>query len=88
LNQFYKNQNKTTLLSYGLKENLIDDLKSGKEDCFYLGLYRRYEWIERIIEFYKGIDFQDQDHSVTEQRVKIQRKNITKRLREEVSISS
>ena len=84
LNQYYSEQTIDTLVSYGLKTSLIQDLKNNRENCFYLGLYKRYEWIQRIIDYYRGIEFEDQDHSISEQNVKIQRKKIPKRLRDKV----
>jgi hypothetical protein len=84
LNQFYSEQSVQTLLSYGLKDTLVEDLKSGHHDGFYLGLYKRYEWIERICDYYRGIKFHEQDHRVSDQTIKTVRKSIPKRLREDV----
>lgn len=80
LNQFYSRQTVETLVSYGHKESIINDIRESKEDCFYLGLYKKYEWIERVIDSIHT-PYENQDHSITEKIVKVERKKIPASLR-------
>jgi DNA-sulfur modification-associated/HNH endonuclease len=76
LNNFYSEQSNQTLLSYGVKENIINEARN---DNFYLGMFRNYEWIERLLER-PYIQFQDQIHLVVEKEIKL-RKRISRTLR-------
>ena len=55
LNMFYKNKPESELSSYGI------DFNDKKREIlcktgFYLGLYRRYEWIDRLFKEYNVIN--------------------------------
>lgn len=78
LNQFYSDRTMEELCSYGHKEMMIKELKESKDD-FYLGLYRKYEWIDRLLE-YKDRPFEEQNHCVNENK----RKRIPPTLRKKV----
>jgi 5-methylcytosine-specific restriction endonuclease McrA len=67
------------LYSYGIKKNLVQEVRS-KNITFYLGLFRRYEWIERILE-YNTREYEHQDHSIRDIYIKTSRKSIPKRIR-------
>jgi hypothetical protein len=81
LNKFYSEQSNKTLLSYGIKENIINE---SRNDNFYLGIFRNYEWIERLLER-PYIQFDEQVHFVAEKELKL-RKNISRTLRQQVWI--
>jgi hypothetical protein len=84
LNHFYSLQSIETLVSYGHKETLVKELKESNDD-FYLGLYKKYEWIERIIELYVNkTPYDKQDHFISEKKIKIERKKIPSALRANV----
>jgi len=84
LNNFYSSQTIDTLISYGHKENILKEIKESNED-FYLGLYKKHEWIEKIIELYvKGTPYDKQEHYATEKQTKIERKKIPATLRSHV----
>ncbi len=84
LNQFYSQQSIDTLVSYGHKQEFIKEMKENNED-FYLGLYKKYEWIERIIDLYvNGIPYENQQHYISDKRVKMERKKIPASLRASV----
>ena len=80
LNQFYSQQTVDTLLSYGHKEAVINEIRESKDDCFYLGLYKKYEWIERVIDSIHT-PYENQDHSLVDKTIKIERKKIPASLR-------
>lgn len=79
LNKFYSEQSNQTLLSYGLKNHLIDE---ARKENFYLGIFRNYEWIERLLER-PTTPFQDQLHLVVDKEFKL-RQRISKTLRNQV----
>lgn len=79
LNKFYSEQSDQTLLSYGIKNNLI---KEARNESFYLGMFRNYEWIERLLER-PSTSFEDQVHLVVEKEFKL-RQRISRTLRNEV----
>lgn len=81
LNEFYSQKTDKELKDFGHKEGLI---KEARESGFYLGLYRKYEWLDRLIEFRAGKGFTDQAHSVSEVAVKNLRKKIPAALRKRV----
>jgi len=84
LNHFYASQSIDTLVSYGHKESLVKEIKDANDD-FYLGLYKKYEWIERIIELHANqTPYDKQEHFVTEKQAKIERKKIPAVLRANV----
>ena len=66
-------------MSYGLKESIINDAKN--ED-FYLGMFRNYEWIERLLER-PSVPFEDQLHLVSDKDLKL-RKSISRTLRTQI----
>jgi len=79
LNKYYSDQSNKTLLSYGIKENIINEARSEE---FYLGMFRNYEWIERLLER-SYTPFEEQEHFVIGKEIKL-RKNISRTLRMEV----
>ena len=78
LNQFYSDQPPAKFLEWGVKDfdKKYKDLLESK-DPFYLGLYRSYEWIDRLID---ARPFEQQDHHA----YVINRKTIPKKLRTQV----
>ena len=82
LNKFYSEQPLERLLEYGHKESLINELQD-----FYLGLYRNYEWIERLIE-YENTPYENQSHYINEKYIKHERQNISRTLRQKVWIKT
>ena len=84
LNHFYSSQSTDTLISYGHKEVIVKELKDSSES-FYLGLYKKYEWIERIIELYvNSTPYENQEHYIIDKQVKIERKKIPSAVRANV----
>jgi hypothetical protein len=79
LNKFYLEQSNQVLLSYGIKESIINEART---EQFYIGMFRNYEWIERLLER-PFIPFENQIHLVTEKEIKL-RKNISRTLRIQV----
>ena len=79
LNIFYSEKSNQTLLSYGIKENIINEARN---EQFYLGMFRNYEWIERLLER-PSITFEEQVHLVIENEIKL-RKTISRTLRKHV----
>jgi hypothetical protein len=80
LNNFYADKSMEELFLYGHKDSLIRELKESKED-FYLGLYRKYEWIDRILEYKTdNKPFHEQNHSLNENK----RKRIPPSIRKKV----
>lgn len=83
LNEFYSNQPNSKFIEWGIKgiSNMrkICDNQGGTK--FYLGLFKHYEWIQRLLE---EKNFESQDHRVNESVVKEERKAIPKQIRREV----
>lgn len=70
LNQFYADNSLEELCSYGHKEKIIREIRESKDD-FYLGLYRKYEWIDRLLEYREnGKSFNEQNHSINDTKRK------------------
>jgi hypothetical protein len=79
LNKFYSEQSNKTLSSYGIKDNIINEARNNN---FYLGMFRNYEWIERLLER-PSITYEEQLHFVVEKEIKL-RKSINRTLRHQV----
>lgn len=75
LNDFYRTSPKNKLDEWGVKKT---------DDDFCLGWFRQYEWLERLIDLYSHIPFDQQDHSVASIEVKKSRKKIPKVLKIDV----
>lgn len=76
LNKFYSEKTSEELFSYGHKESLVKELKESNDD-FYLGLYRKYEWLDRLLD---NKPYHEQNHNVSENR----RKRIPSTIRKKV----
>ena len=80
LNQFYADSSLEELCSYGHKEKNVKEIKESKEE-FYLGLYRKYEWIDILLEYReKSKPFNQQNHSINDNK----RKRIPTSMRKKV----
>jgi HNH endonuclease len=81
LNLFYQRQARSKFIEWGFKDldKRFGEL-SYSNNPFYLGLYRDYEWIERIMD---PRPFEEQEHYVQEKAVKVRTK-IPKQVRLEV----
>ncbi len=75
LNKFYQKQKPETFKVWGIDdfENKYKKYLEGDENPFYLGLYKKFEWIDHLIES-KDKRFQDVDHDSSEATVKKRQK--------------
>lgn len=78
LNDFYSKQSDCKLIDWGLEISKYKNILQGNENNFYLGLYRNYEWIDKLIYNSDNDTLNNLEHLVNKKK----RKFIAQKIRD------